>query len=247
MRAASMAEYELVAHRGLAARFPENTLAAMRAAIEAGARWLECDVQLSSDGVPFLFHDRALERITGERGALHARTASELDRSRASYRERFGERFAGEPLARLDAFVELLRAHPQVHAFVELKRVALDAFGAPTVIDQVLRELVPVRERTVLISFSVRALLAARERTSIPLGAVFDRWRDRAGAEVTRLAPEYVFCDLEGLPASGELRHAGARVAVYEIGDRALARALAARGVELIETFDVAALQGGSA
>ena len=52
----------LVAHRGDAARFPENTVPALRGALDAGARWLECDVQLSRDRVPMLLHDGDLAR-----------------------------------------------------------------------------------------------------------------------------------------------------------------------------------------
>ena len=53
----------LVAHRGHAAGCPENTLPALEEALAAGAAWVELDVQLSSDLVPHLFHDRTLERI----------------------------------------------------------------------------------------------------------------------------------------------------------------------------------------
>ncbi|HEY9197768.1 MAG TPA: glycerophosphodiester phosphodiesterase family protein, partial [Gammaproteobacteria bacterium] len=47
----------LIAHRGYAARHPENTLSALQAAVAAGARWLEFDVQLSADHEPVLLHD----------------------------------------------------------------------------------------------------------------------------------------------------------------------------------------------
>ena len=68
----------LVAHRGWTRRAPENTLAALDAALGVGAGWVEVDVQLARDGVPFLFHDRTLERVTGAEGPLGARTAAEL-------------------------------------------------------------------------------------------------------------------------------------------------------------------------
>ena len=51
---------ELVAHRGYALHYPENTLIGIEAAIRAGARYVEVDVQLSADKVPVLFHDRTL-------------------------------------------------------------------------------------------------------------------------------------------------------------------------------------------
>jgi glycerophosphoryl diester phosphodiesterase len=69
-----------VAHRGYhdmnATRW-ENTLSAFDAAIERGYA-IECDVHLSSDGVPVVFHDDALKRLTGQDGHVHERTAAEL-------------------------------------------------------------------------------------------------------------------------------------------------------------------------
>lgn len=233
---------ELVAHRGLAAHFPENTLAAYAAAIEAGARWVETDVLLSHDGVPFLFHDRGIERLTGLRGPLHERTELELGSIAAAYPSKFGVRFSRERVAKLADLVTLLGAHPEVRVFVELKRQALDRFGIDMVLERVLATLVPLGDRATLISFSLPALLAARKVTKLTVGAVFDRWSERDDRSVRELAPEFVFCDLEGLPLNGELVHPGARVAIYEVGDGATAKSLAARGVELVETFDVAKL-----
>jgi len=63
---------KLVAHRGYARRFPENTLAAVEGAIHAGAHFVEIDVQLTSDGYPVLFHDRTTERMCGEPGSIGA-------------------------------------------------------------------------------------------------------------------------------------------------------------------------------
>ena len=53
----------MVARRGNARDFPENSLAALRSAIELGARFIEIDVHLSSDGLPMVVHDRQLARI----------------------------------------------------------------------------------------------------------------------------------------------------------------------------------------
>lgn len=66
------------AHRGLhgPGRL-ENSRAAFEAAIEAGFG-IELDVQLSRDGEAMVFHDSALERLTGEAGPLIGRGASEL-------------------------------------------------------------------------------------------------------------------------------------------------------------------------
>ena len=69
-----------VAHRGLhnrAAGVIENSASAFEAAI-AGNWAIECDLQLTSDGVPVLFHDSKLERLTGRTGSVSELTAAEL-------------------------------------------------------------------------------------------------------------------------------------------------------------------------
>ncbi|MDO4557708.1 MAG: glycerophosphodiester phosphodiesterase family protein [Planctomycetia bacterium] len=55
----------IVAHRGFSQIAPENTLAAARAAVDAGASGCECDVRPTSDGVIILTHDNNLKRCTG--------------------------------------------------------------------------------------------------------------------------------------------------------------------------------------
>src|SRR3546814_3386812 len=49
------------------------------AAIRAG-HGMECDVQVSSDGVPFVFHEDTLDRLTAEQGPVRSRSADMLDR-----------------------------------------------------------------------------------------------------------------------------------------------------------------------
>ena len=69
-----------IAHRGLhnrAAGIIENSAAAFEAAIGAGYH-IECDLQLSSDGEPIVFHDDDLERLTGRKGPVGGLTALEL-------------------------------------------------------------------------------------------------------------------------------------------------------------------------
>lgn len=53
-----------IAHRGARSVAPENTLSAARKALEFGADLWECDVVLTSDGVPVLLHDDNLRRTS---------------------------------------------------------------------------------------------------------------------------------------------------------------------------------------
>ncbi|MBM3696502.1 MAG: glycerophosphoryl diester phosphodiesterase, partial [Actinobacteria bacterium] len=47
----------VIAHRGASAAFPENTLAAFRAAAALGADAVELDVRRTADGHPVVHHD----------------------------------------------------------------------------------------------------------------------------------------------------------------------------------------------
>lgn len=58
----------LIAHRGDPAHSTENTLTSFHQAIAKGAKALEADVRLSSDGTWVVFHDRSLRRTTGRSG-----------------------------------------------------------------------------------------------------------------------------------------------------------------------------------
>lgn len=66
------------AHRGLHHDgVPENSRAAAEGAIAAGMG-IECDIQMSRDNVPLVFHDWVLERLTRAHGKVAARPADEL-------------------------------------------------------------------------------------------------------------------------------------------------------------------------
>lgn len=70
-----------IAHRGLHNRSQgiiENTRSAFRRAIDAGFA-IECDLQLSKDHVPIVFHDSTLDRLTKRRGELASLRAEELE------------------------------------------------------------------------------------------------------------------------------------------------------------------------
>jgi len=64
----------VIGHRGAAAVCPENTLSSFTIAREAGACMVELDVQQSTDGELFVFHDDTLERLCGETTSVAALT-----------------------------------------------------------------------------------------------------------------------------------------------------------------------------
>lgn len=89
------------AHRGAGLLAPENTLAALRVGASYGWRGFECDVKLSTDGLPFLLHDDTLDRTTDAAGSPGELSWSDLARLDAG--SWHSPRYAGEPPASLEA------------------------------------------------------------------------------------------------------------------------------------------------
>ncbi len=230
---------KLVAHRGYTLHYPENTLLGLEAAIQAGAEFLEVDIQLSKDLVPFVFHDRSLERLCGQKGALHDYSATELNEFRASDPQRFSYKFVDNPLTTLIGLVGLMQRYPKVTVFIELKRSSLEKFGNELMVKQVLSNLEAVKSQCVIISYNIEALAHVREKYHWPVGAVVDDWQERNSKAIVDLNPQYLFCDLETLPKKGQIKFYASRLAVFECTDPAVAMDLHRRGVEFVETFAI--------
>lgn len=229
---------EVVAHRGNAVEFPENSLAAFASALEGGIPWVELDVQLSADGVPFVIHDARLERTTRSRGDLRQLAARELDEVDAGEPLRFGERHRGTRLPRLQEFAVLLARHPAAGAFVELKRASLAHHGIASCLGRVLEALEGVASRCVPISFDAGAIASAREATARPVGWVVERFDTACLDTLASLRPEFVFYDyLKVPPGEASLPPGPWRWAAYEVKDPARALAEARRGATLVESM----------
>ena len=69
---------KLIGHRGVRDLSPENTLQSIKKAIELNIKWVEIDVKISKDHIPFLLHDSSLERTTSGNGSPFNYRYSEL-------------------------------------------------------------------------------------------------------------------------------------------------------------------------
>ncbi len=234
---------EIVAHRGDAEHFPENTLPALQAAWAGGLRHVEFDVQLSADGVPYVIHDASLERTTHAHGDLRLMPSGQLDGIDAGEPSRFGHRHDGTRLPRLAAVAELLSEHRAARAFVEIKRASLVHHGLALCIERTCAALAPVIERCAVISFDAEACRLARATRGLPIGWVLDGEPDSLQAALDDLRPDYVFCDHRRLPAGRPVPGGAATWVVYEVTDAAQAFDLFRRGVAMVESMAPLSLQ----
>ena len=114
-------------HRGASAWFPENTLAAFLAALEAGAGGLELDVRVTRDGHPVVMHDATVDRTTDGFGAVAGMTLEAVRRLSA------GSTGEGVPTLR-----EVFEEFPEARVNIDIKD--WDLPGAEKVVLNVLRE-----------------------------------------------------------------------------------------------------------
>lgn len=228
---------ELIARRGNVAEYPENTLPALRSALELGARQIAFDVQLSADRHPVLLNDSNLQRIAGiDRNALEM-SWSELTEVAVTDPQRFAERYKDIGIPRLGQAVEVLASHPAATAFVEIKRASLRAFGYETVVRRICEVLKPVARQCVLVSADFAAVHHVRQVSPYRVGWRLSEYTNTAALKCEALAPEYLFCDYQLLTESlSKLWRGPWRWVVYDVRSVKHALELAARGARLIET-----------
>ena len=212
----------LIAHRGDRSGGVENTLPAFVAAAEAGALFLECDVQLSADGVPVIMHDDRLERLCrGLKQRVSSTPLADLRRLTA-------------PFFRLATLAELLAwlaETPRVTLFVEIKpplRRRLDDRRIVRLFsDMIAPEL---RPRIVFIGQSARLLEAFAACGLFRIGWVASR------RSAPRCPLDFAFLPRRMADGMRSWHKQGARVALYTVNDAGLAEKLLAQGADFIET-----------
>ena len=162
------------AHRGVSTEAPENTLAAVRAAIAAGADYLETDIQLSKDDVLVVAHDSDFSRLGGVAKKVWELTYEEI-RAIPLGRNAAPE-FRNEVTPTFDALLSEAKGHIKINIELkyygdhepELAKKVVEAVRAHQMLDQVViqsleyqqllevRKLVPEVPVGYLLSFNAR-------------------------------------------------------------------------------------------
>ncbi|KQZ54928.1 glycerophosphodiester phosphodiesterase [Rhizobium sp. Root149] len=150
-----------VAHRGYHdqnKKVWENTLSAFSRAVEAGFA-IECDIQLSSDSVPMVFHDHTLERLCGIAGDVREKSAAELGLLSVGG--------TGDKVPRLRQMLDLVKG--KVPLVIELKgRTEEEDDGFA---EAVLEVLEGYQGKVALMSFDHHLLFALKKAGSpFPVG-----------------------------------------------------------------------------
>ena len=78
---ATLSRMQIYAHRGASADFPELTLAAYEGAVAQGADGFECDLRLTKDEVPVLWHNASMLERAGNPGLIAEMTFAQVSRA----------------------------------------------------------------------------------------------------------------------------------------------------------------------
>lgn len=143
-----------VAHRGASAYAPENTLAAVRIAVDSGCDLVEVDVQRTGDGALVLLHDTDLARTAGVARSVADLTLAELQRLDVG--AWFSPAYAGERVPTLDELLDLLEPS-RTGLLLEIKRPDLHP-GIAVDVARVLRDRALPLDRVIVQSFDHRVM-----------------------------------------------------------------------------------------
>ena len=167
----------VMAHRGGAGLWPENTAHAFRQAVALGVDVLEMDLHGTADGALVVIHDATVERTTNGAGRVNSLTLAELKRLDAGYRwTADGGRtypFRGRGI-NVPTLSEVLEEFPRARLNIDIKQ------AQPSLVKSFCRVLVEsgAKERVTVASFSSDTLAEFRRecpevRTSASMDEVF--------------------------------------------------------------------------
>jgi glycerophosphoryl diester phosphodiesterase len=122
----ALLDVRLFGHRGFTRDAPENSLAALEAAVRLGLAGSEIDLRTTRDRQVVLMHDETVDRTTTGQGAVSAMTAAEV---RSLKLERADGRLSGETVPDFDAVLRFMGAHRGFSLAFDAKDIDLDDVG----------------------------------------------------------------------------------------------------------------------
>jgi glycerophosphoryl diester phosphodiesterase len=247
----------IIGHRGASAVAPENTMAAFRAAIPAGADGIEFDVRLTKDHIPVVIHDSTLHRTAGLPSRIADSTWAELERVDvgswfAKKRKLPHQSFVSETVPSLEQLLTLFESNSLL-LYLEMK---CDSPAEQTPLAEACCRLVNthnLKERVIVECFDLTALeIVKKIDRDIKTAALFE----------PAIAKPSVFLDqriVDQTVAVGSsevaLHHrlarkrlvqkaklAGLRVVVWTVDDPTWIECARSIGVEALITNDPAAM-----
>jgi glycerophosphoryl diester phosphodiesterase len=225
----------VIAHRGASGYAPENTVSAFVKAAQLGIKWIEFDVIQAACGLPIVFHDEELDRLTLEKGRVADYPyvmLSSLDVGRW-----YHSRFSGERIPAFSQVLDLI-ANYQLSANIELKP---EEGKEDRLVRSVLKNMstfFSLPDMTYLFSsFSIEALYSLRRLApQVMIGLLLHEWRSDWERICNELDAISVHVNHEILTSdrADEIKKTGRNLLSYTVNDPKLARKLFGWGVDAV-------------
>jgi len=225
----------VIAHRGMSANAPENTMAAFTRVVQAGIQWVEFDVMLAACGTPVVIHDETLERTTGHAGSVGDFPYSYLSTLDAG--GWFQSAFSGE---RIPAFAQVMEflADTKLCANIEIKPLPLQEERTVVQALQVLKTHFPENSPSLLFSsFSHATLHELRKHApTCQLGLLMHAWQPdwREFASALNCVSVHVNQEILTATRAAEIKTDNKILLSYTVNDVDRAEALFASGVDAV-------------
>ena len=210
-------ELFVVAHRGSSGTAPENTISSFKQAILAGADMVEADVQITSDGLPVVFHDKFLSRTSDGKGLIKELTYSQVKNADAG--AWFSSQYNGEHIPLLKEVLEVI--HDKCYLNIEVKNIEGDNLdNRITAIIDTIRDY-DYLENTLFSSFYYNTLYMIKKNyPGIHTAAIRIPRDNRLPSEICReIGSEAFVCSLSELTqeVSKNIKRFGIYTGVYSI------------------------------
>src|SRR5262245_267049 len=213
----ALLDVRLFGHRGFTRDVPENSLAALTAAVKLGLAGSEIDLRTTRDRKIVLMHDETVDRTTSGQGPVSSMTASQIHALRL---ERADGSFTDETVPDFDAVLRFMSGHPTFSLAFDAKDIDLVDVGQRVIAAGVQDRVVFFIDDPLAVD-RARAVKRVDPRLRISVNLLtwwkiegLPTFAKRALDADALFASEYFF------PRGGfaEAREAGAEVQVYLYG-----------------------------
>ena len=186
-----LGQTEVTAHRGSSRMAPENTMAAIEAAMEEMADYSEIDVQTTADGIVVVCHDLNLKRVAGVDRRLGTMTYDQV--SRLDVGSHFSPSFAGERIPTLEEVLEACKGRMKLN--IELKNIG-NSSSLPEQVAALVREY-GMEDQCVITTVKLGYLERVKEmapelRTGYILAAAYGTYYDNEYIDFISIRSSFV-------------------------------------------------------
>jgi len=225
----------ITAHRGAKIAAPENTMAAFRAAMDAGATYAELDVQHTRDRKIVVVHDGDLMRMGDDPRRVSELTAAEI--AAIDIGRKYDAKFAGEYPPTLEDVIDLVRGRMRIN--IELKYNVPDPGLAPAVVELLRRK--DFLDEVVITSLDYAAL---KQVESLQPRLATGHIVTAAVGNVARTEADFLSLNAaQATPSLIRRAHAaGKAVHVWTVNEPEMMLRMIERGVDNVITDDPALL-----